>query len=123
MSLYFQAVHGTFGSIGMVYKLDTALVPVPDALAALNIEHTSAVLTCRTTAMYCPPLFRRALGPSFHGDLGQQKANFENEVRSGRRPEEIPKEIGWTTTEGRALEEETGRARQGLAFLCLKAEG
>lgn len=56
-------------------------------------------------------------------NLGQRKTSFENELRAGRKPEEIPKERGWTTAEGRALEEETAKARQGLAFLCLKTEG
>lgn len=56
-------------------------------------------------------------------NLGQRKAKFENELRAGRRTEDMPKDISWTTSDGRALDEETAKARQGLAFLCLKAEG
>ncbi|KAF8530788.1 hypothetical protein JB92DRAFT_3081178 [Gautieria morchelliformis] len=102
-------------------KLGTATASVPDALAALNtrLQSLHAALPPRTALL----LFGGHSDPRSMASLGQQKAKFENEVRSGRPPEEIPKENGWTTAEGRALEEETGRARQGLAFLCLKAEG
>lgn len=55
--------------------------------------------------------------------LGQRKTKFENLVRAGRIPEDISKEEGWTAADGRALEEETAKARQGLAFICLKVEG
>lgn len=54
--------------------------------------------------------------------LGQRKAKFDNELKSGKKPEDIPREEWWTAADGRALEEETGKARRGLAFLCLKAE-
>ena len=55
--------------------------------------------------------------------LGQRKAKFENEMRSGRRPEELSQDSSWTSADGRALEEETAKARQGLAFLYVKIEG
>jgi len=54
--------------------------------------------------------------------LGQRKTKFENEIKAGKKPEDIPKEEGWSAADGRLLEEETGKARRGLAFLCLKAE-
>lgn len=54
--------------------------------------------------------------------LSQRKTKFENDLRAGKRPEDIPKEEGWTAADGRALEEETAKARRGLAFLCLKSE-
>ncbi|KAF8509340.1 hypothetical protein JB92DRAFT_2947275 [Gautieria morchelliformis] len=85
----------------------------------MRLQSLHAALPPRTALL----LFSGHSNPRSMASLGQQNAKFENEVRVGRRPEQIPKENGWTPAEGRALEEETGRARQGLAFLCLKAEG
>lgn len=55
--------------------------------------------------------------------LNQRKTKFENDIRAGKNPEDISKEegCGWTASDARALEEETAKARRGLAFLCLKA--
>ncbi|KAF8590757.1 ribonuclease H-like protein [Ramaria rubella] len=99
---------------------ETPTMSMADALASLNtrLKTLHTALPPRTALI----LFSGHSDPRTMASLGQRKTKFENDVRAGRRPEEIPKEDGWTAADGRSLEEETGKARRGLAFLCLKAE-
>ncbi|KAF8526629.1 hypothetical protein BU17DRAFT_74141 [Hysterangium stoloniferum] len=105
-------------------KTDTPPAPapsVPDALSALNtrLQTLHAALPPRTALI----IFTGHSDPRAMAGLGQRKTKFENELKAGKKPEDIPKEEWWTAADGRALEEETGKARRGLAFICLKAEG
>jgi len=101
-------------------KTDTPLLSVPDAVEALNtrLQTLHAALPPRTALV----LFTGHSDPRAMAALGQRKAKFENELKAGKEAEDIPKEEWWTAADGRALEEETGKARRGLAFICLKGE-
>ncbi|KIJ42385.1 hypothetical protein M422DRAFT_31336 [Sphaerobolus stellatus SS14] len=102
-------------------KNDSPPVPLPVACSALNgrLAKLFAALPPRTALI----IFSGHSDPRSMASLAQRKTKFENELRAGKKPDNIPKEEWWTAADGRAIEEETGKARRGLAFLCLKSEG
>ncbi|GJJ10086.1 hypothetical protein Clacol_004312 [Clathrus columnatus] len=93
---------------------------IEDAVSSLDrrLKTLHQALPPRTALI----LFSGHSDPRTMASLSQRKAKFENDLRSGIAPDDIPKEERWTASDARALEEETAKARRGLAFLCLKRE-
>lgn len=54
--------------------------------------------------------------------LNSRKQQFENGLRSGKKPEQLAEEgLKWSAADGRDLEGEVELARRGLAFLGIKS--
>ena len=52
--------------------------------------------------------------------LNARKSVYETELRSGKTAEDIDKNMWWTSSDGRELEEEVEIAKRGLLFLSIK---
>jgi RNA exonuclease 1 len=52
--------------------------------------------------------------------LNTRKNAFEGALKSGKKLEDLDKEMWWTTGDGRELEEEVERAKRGLMFVGVK---
>lgn len=52
--------------------------------------------------------------------LNTKKSVFESALRNGKTLETLSKDLWWTTTDGRELEEEVEMAKRGLLFLGVK---
>jgi RNA exonuclease 1 len=52
--------------------------------------------------------------------LNARKYAYENALKTGKKPEGIDKDMWWTTSDGRELEEVVELAKRGLMFLCIK---
>jgi RNA exonuclease 1 len=52
--------------------------------------------------------------------LNARKSAFEAALRSGKTTEDIGKDMWWTSTDARGLEEEVEKAKRGLLFLGIK---
>lgn len=52
--------------------------------------------------------------------LNTRKSTFEIAVRGGRAVDELQKDVRWTTSDARELEEEVEKAKRGLLFLAIK---
>lgn len=52
--------------------------------------------------------------------LHSRKSAFETALRSGKTAEDIDKDMWWTSSDARELEEEVEMAKRGLLFLSIK---
>jgi len=53
--------------------------------------------------------------------LNSRKSTFDTAYKSGKTPEELNRDgISWSTSDGRALEQEVELAKRGLLFLGIK---
>jgi RNA exonuclease 1 len=53
--------------------------------------------------------------------LNSRKSAFDSAIRSGKKLEELDKDLWWTTSDGRELEEVVELTKRGLMFLCIKS--
>ncbi|EJD49017.1 hypothetical protein AURDEDRAFT_112749 [Auricularia subglabra TFB-10046 SS5] len=92
--------------------------PLPETAAHLNhyLAQVYAALPPRTAFV----LFSGHSDPRTMSRLNTRRAKFENEMRAGKRLEEIDKADWWSAGEGRELEDAVALAKKGLLFLCLK---
>lgn len=92
--------------------------PQAETLANLNRYLTQVydALPPRTAFI----LFSGHSDPRVMSQLNARKTKFENEIRAGKRLEEIDKADWWSAQEGRDLEAAVETAKKGLLFLCLK---
>ena len=107
----------------------TAAVPVesqpvgPDELkgvyATLNthLRTLYAALPPRTALL----LFSSHSDPRRMSVLNARKFAFDSAIRSGKKPEELTKDVRWTTADGRELEEVVELTKRGLLFLSIKS--
>ncbi|EKM52741.1 uncharacterized protein PHACADRAFT_261348 [Phanerochaete carnosa HHB-10118-sp] len=94
--------------------------PAPDLsgiLATLDsqLKELYDSLPSRTAVI----IFTGHSDPRHMAELNARKSAFETAIRSGKNPEELG-DIKWTSADGRALEEEVGKAKRGLLFLGIK---
>jgi hypothetical protein len=52
--------------------------------------------------------------------LNAKKNYFENEIRAGKKLEDIPQERWWSNQDGRHLEDAVAETKKGLLFLYIK---
>ncbi|TDL16847.1 hypothetical protein BD410DRAFT_901803 [Rickenella mellea] len=95
--------------------------PSPATLSAayktLN-THLSALLSTLPphTALV---IFTGHSDPRPMSQLNARKSVWENEMKKGKKAEEVDREMWWSAGDARRLEEEVERAKRGLVFLCL----
>jgi len=65
-------------------------------------------------------LFTAHSDPRKMSDLSKRKSRWDQLLREGNQPEQIPREEWWTTESGRLLEDEVEMAKRGLLFVGLK---
>lgn len=97
-------------------------IPLSSITPVLNMLNTQLKtlyesLPSRTAFL----IFTGHSDPRRMSTLNARKTAFETSLKSGKTPEEIGKEMWWTTADGRELEEEVERAKQGLLFLAIKS--
>jgi len=52
--------------------------------------------------------------------LNVRKSAFESAIRSGKTTEDIEKDMWWTSSDARELEEDVEITKRGLLFLSVK---
>lgn len=106
---------------------DTTVEATPAAPAPISdLSGVLATLDSQLKELYdsLPPrtavvIFTGHSDPRRMAELNARKSAFEMAIRSGKTPEELG-DIKWTSADGRALEEEVGKAKRGLLFLGIK---
>ncbi|KZT05155.1 ribonuclease H-like protein [Laetiporus sulphureus 93-53] len=91
---------------------------IREVLATLDnhLRTVHAALPSRTALI----IFTGHSDPRRMVELNARKAAFESALKQGKNPEDLDKEMRWTSADARALEEEAEKAKRGLLFLGVK---
>lgn len=100
----------------VVQESDPAEIPAILARLDTHLKTLHASLPPRTALM----IFTGHSDPRHMVVLNARKSTFETALRGGKTTDEIGKDLWWTTSDARELEEEVEKAKRGLLFLAIK---
>ncbi|EGO25969.1 hypothetical protein SERLADRAFT_369315 [Serpula lacrymans var. lacrymans S7.9] len=120
-----QSVPGhefAFGRFTGMLATTNLAEPSPEILSSALANLNNHLITLYTSL---PPrtavvLFTGHSDPRKMAALNARKSAFESAIRSGKTAEDIDRELWWTSSDGRELEEEVEKAKRGLLFLGIK---
>jgi RNA exonuclease 1 len=116
---------------GLTPKSSDRMAAVPVESQPVGPEELKGVYAAldthlRTLYAALPPrtaivLFSSHSDPRRMSALNARKFAFDSAIRSGKKLEELAKDVWWTTGDGRELEEVVELTKRGLLFLCIKS--